>query len=80
VKDCQANWPRPIPITYPGHSEKESAEIYDSLPILTITKCDSRASIPIVQWFKDRDGELDEWKGRTEEFINNSQPSAPKAP
>lgn len=34
---------------------------YSKLPILTMTKCNGRDTIPVVQWNEERDGPFDDW-------------------
>jgi hypothetical protein len=54
-----------------GKSQGEAAvRRYAKLPILAITKCNGRDSIPIPQWYEKRDGPFDKWDERCLKFRN----------
>jgi hypothetical protein len=74
LKDCQSNWATPCGFHYPNRTEAESKMRYDSLPMFTLTKCNNRDSIPIVQWYQTRDGKLGDWSEKCRLFLEQSQP------
>lgn len=41
---------------------------YSRLPVFSITRCEGRGAIPIVQWYEGRDGPFHKWDHNSREF------------
>ena len=76
-KDCQSAWKTRDPFTYSNKTAAESLQHYSQLPIFTITKCIDRPTIPVVQWYDDRDGKFLAYDNWRRGFLINSSTKAP---
>jgi hypothetical protein len=77
LKDCQSYWTSNTDDgpQYKEESGDQALKHYSRLPIMTITKCKGRNTIPLAQWHVERDGPFDKWDAYRLEFIARIQQS-----